>query len=494
MAYGLTAYGLDTPNLSEWLEEYNTLARTTYGTDINLSDSSLVSKFFGIFAYQDIKIWNVLQATYSSQTLTGAEGIYLDEVLGRRGVFRKGATYGKGYATIKTDSNADWDLTVDTSYTFVTNKDNQYKPTKTQALSDRVSAYSISKAEAVAAGAVLTFYIANVNTGLVVSQAFTTTTTSFLTDIQTFFKANLSTADQSLVLIDSDTLYVGYVATDDVSEFGLFNPTKIYCSKNVGTKYSDVYVQAVETGKIETLTGDIVSMTPTITYGYLGVTNFADFDFGSGIETDAEYRDRFNTEVDEAVAATRGAIYKALMDLSEVDKVKIYDNPTSVDTTQAKAFSFNTVVIGGSSADISQAIYTTKPINTLTDGTTLVIVDTEDGATENIRFTYGDNVPYNIKIVYTTVNGTVLSSDEITAINDNIVALSANFSIGGQLFNAQLQSAIFNAVGFSRFSNLLVYTKKTTSPDTSYTTNNIISGFDELMTIDTDNILYQQTF
>ena len=82
MAYGLTAYGLDVPNLSEWLEEYNTLARTTYGTDINLSDSSLVSKFFGIFAYQDIKMWNVLQATYSSQTLTGAEGIYLNEVLG----------------------------------------------------------------------------------------------------------------------------------------------------------------------------------------------------------------------------------------------------------------------------------------------------------------------------------------------------------------------------------------------------------------------------
>lgn len=494
MSYGLTSYGLDTPNLSEWLEEYNTLARNTYGTDINLSDSSMVSKFFGIFAYQDIKIWNVLQATYSSQTLTGAEGIYLDEVLGRRGVFRKAATYSKGYATIKTGSAADWSLTVDSSYTFVTNKDNQYKPTKTQTLSDRVSAYSISKTEAVTSGTSLIFYIENVNTGLVVSQTFTTSATSFLTDLQAFFKANLSVADQSLVIIDDNALYVGYVATDDVVEFGLYNPTKIYCSKNVGTKYSDIYMQAVETGKIETLTGDIVSMTPTITFGYLGVTNFSDFDFGSEIETDAEYRDRFNTEVDEAVAATRGAIYKSVMDLTEVNKVKIYDNPTSTDTAQAKAFSFNTVVIGGAGADIAQAIYSTKPINTLTDGTTSIIVDTEDGSTENIKFTYGAQVPYTIKIVYTTVNGTILSSDEISAINNNIIALSANFGIGGQLFNAQLQSAIFSAIGFSRLSNLIVYTKKTSESDTAYTTNNIVSAFNELMIVDTTSILYQQTF
>lgn len=494
MSYGLTAYGLDIPNLSEWLDEYNTLARNTYGTDINLSDSSLVSKLFGIFAYQDMKMWNVLQGVYSSQTLTGAEGIYLDEVLGRRGVFRKAATYSKGYATIKTGSAADWGLTVDSSYTFVTNKDNQYKPTKNQTLSDRISAYSISKTEAVAAGASLTFYIANVNTGLVVSQTFTTAATTFLVDLQTFFKANLALADQSLVIIDNNTLYVGYVATDDVSEFGLYSPTKIYCSKNVGTKYSDIYVQAVATGKIETLTGDIVSMTPTVTFGYLGVTNFADFDFGSEIETDAEYRDRFNTEVDEAVAATRGAIYKAVLDLSEVDKVKIYDNPTSTPTAQAGAFSFNTVVIGGASADIAQAIYTTKPINTLTDGTTSVIVNTEDASTETIKFTYGSQVPYTIKIVYTTTNGTTLSADEISTINDNIIALSANFEIGGQLFNAQLQSAVFGAIGFSRLSNLIVHTKKTSASDSTYTTNNVVSAFNESMIVDTDNILYEQTF
>ncbi|AKJ74388.1 putative baseplate component [Salmonella phage 21] len=33
---------------------------------------------------------------YSAQTLAGAEGIYLDELLGRRGIYRRGKTRGSG--------------------------------------------------------------------------------------------------------------------------------------------------------------------------------------------------------------------------------------------------------------------------------------------------------------------------------------------------------------------------------------------------------------
>ena len=53
MAWGLTAYGLETPNLTEWLQEYTTLAKNTFGSSVNLSDNSVFNKIFGIAAYQD---------------------------------------------------------------------------------------------------------------------------------------------------------------------------------------------------------------------------------------------------------------------------------------------------------------------------------------------------------------------------------------------------------------------------------------------------------
>ena len=64
-----------------------------------------IRSYYGIAAYQDIQAWNMLAAVYSSQTINGAEGIYLDEILGRRGVFRKDASAGTGYATVISDGN-----------------------------------------------------------------------------------------------------------------------------------------------------------------------------------------------------------------------------------------------------------------------------------------------------------------------------------------------------------------------------------------------------
>lgn len=494
MAYGITAYGLDVPNLQEWIDEYHTLAKTTFGSDINLTENSLFNKFFGIFAYQDMKIWNVLQAAYSSQTVDGAEGIYLDEVFGRRGVFRKSASATTGYVSITSNSSAPWSTSIDNSYTFVDSNDKQYNPETSQLLSDRVVAYSLLKSAAQAAGTSLTFYIQNTTSGLVVSQAFTTNSSTFLADLQTFILSNLDTSDSTKVIIDSNTIYVGYTSGDLASPVGLSVPVKFYTSIAVGTKYSEIQVVCNETGSNEVLVGAIKSMSPTLSFGYVSVSNLEAFTTGSDVETDAEYRDRFNSVVDEAVAATRPAIYKALTDLDGVEKVMIYDNPTSSNTPEADAFSFNTVIIGGTTADIAQKIYDVKPINTLTDGTTTYTVDTEDGSTEVIKFTYGAQVPYNIKIEYITANSLPLSPAEQNLINTNIVNLAAEFKIGGKVFNAQLQSAIFSAVGFSRLTGLTVYTKKVSELDTAYTTANISSAFSELATLDSSDIFYSQTF
>jgi len=436
----------------------------------------------------------MLAAVYSSQTINGAEGIYLDEILGRRGVFRKDASAGTGYATVISDGNAPWATIVDTSYVFQTFSGKQYKPSSSQLLNQRVSAYTVTKTAIQAAGATVTFYVTDVNDGNLYSQAFTTSSPTLMADIATFFIAHTDASDSANIFIDTNTLYIGYLSTDLVNAVGLNAPTQIYSDKSIGTKHSDINVTAVETGYNEVLVGDIVNVTPTLTFGYVGVTNLTEFFAGSEVETDAEYRDRFNSVLDEATAATRSAIFKRVSDLANVEKVKIYDNPTDTPTAETGAFSFNVVVVGGETSEIATAIYETKPINTLTDGTTTYVISTEDGSTENIKFTFGDEVPYNVKVTYITVNGQPLSAAEQTAISTNIVNLVSSFTIAGTVYNAQLQSAVFSAIGFTRLSSLTVYTKLTTDGDGSYTTANITPAFDEVVSILSTDIIYEQTF
>ena len=492
MAYGLTSYGLEIPNYSEWLNEYYQLTKSTFGSDINLADNSIMNKFLGVFAYQDMKIWNVLAATYSSQTLNGAEGIYLDEIFSRRGIFRKPASAASGYATVISDRNAAWTTSITTSYSFTDSNGNVFNPVEDQSLSDRVSAYLVTKAGAVAVASSITFYVTNVETGLIVNSSFNTSSTTFLTDLRDFFSVNLSVSDASKIFVDGNSLYIGFNTTDLETPTGLSTPTKIYSNPVVGTKYSDINVKASDVGYKEVLVDSISTMSPTLISGYVGVTNFDYFNTGADVETDTEYRDRFNAVVDEAVAATRPAIVKAVSDIEDVEKVKIYDNPTSTDTTEAKAYSFNTVVIGGTTSEIANTIYSTKPINTLTDGTTSYTVNTEDDSTEVIKFTYGDKVAYNVLISYVPANGRAFSPTEQSNINSAIEDLSAEFSIGGTIFNAQLQSAVFSQVGYSRLTNLIVYVKKTNELGSAYTTENVTSAFNELATISVSDILYEQ--
>lgn len=495
MAYGLTSYGLEIPNYQEWYAEYISAAKNIFGNDVNLTDSSIIQKYLSIPAYQDIKIWQAIQACYSSQTLDGAEGIYLDEIFSRRGVFRKGATASSGYVQIISDRTADYTLNIDTSYSFTDSNGNVFEPTETQTLADNIFALKISKASAVTIGASVTVYIKNVDSGIINSQTFSTSSVSLLTDMKTFFDANISASDATPhSSISEDVLYVGYNAANYENPVGLDSPTKIYTVPSLGTKHSGINVKCVETGYKEIAASAIQTMSPTLTVGYVGITNLFKMETGSNVESDAEYRDRFNTEVDEALAATRPAIVKAVSDLSGVTKVKIYDNPNTTATAETPALTFHTIVIGGTTENIANTIYQKKPINTKTHGTTSYTVTTEDASTETIRFSYGTKVPYNVKIEYITQNGLALSSTEQTLIANAISDLSASFTIGGTTFNAQLQAAIFGVVGYSRLLSLTVYTKPVSSLDSAYSSGNVTITYDSLMTIQSSDIVYSQSF
>lgn len=498
MAYGLTTYGFEKPSYDEWLQLYKTTFKNTFGIQDPIAESSLINDLLSIFALQDIKLWESLEAVYNSQTLTGAEGIYLDEVLGRRGIFRSPAAAGTGIAIIKTLRTAPWGTVIPTTSSFSGSNSINYKPVADTQIKDKIYALKIPLSDFGALAGV-TFSGKNASTSSDVSVILNPQSATFLDTLVTWLQNNIFVEDTTLVFHQDNIIYVGFETTDLTTPVGVSVGTEFYATVNVGEKWSGISVEATETGYNPLLVGELNSVTPasyttgSVVVSVDDVTNFTDFQDGSAVETDAEYRIRFNNIVDEALAATRPAITNAILKLQGVSKVRIYDNPTDNIIPEASPFSFNTVVVGGSSTEISQTLYDTKPVNTVASGTVSTIITTEDGGSETVSYTPATLEDINIKIEYKTVNQVPLSDVEQEAIKTNLLALTENFLIGDIVFTAQIQAAVFSAVGYARFSQLVVKTKKVSEADSAYSTTDYSASFSELPVILSGNILFEQS-
>lgn len=504
--YGLLSSGFSMPTFSEWQQAYFDMATAAFGSDAAISTDSILGQLLSIPAYQDILIWQALEAVYSSQTIDGAEGIYLDEIFNKRGVYRKAAYAGTGYPYIATDESGLWtDVIPITTYFSATNGENYAVSTATT-LNTNVAGWCFSKSQATKAGTSMTLYVQNTTTGALVSQTFTTALTSFCSDVVTFIQANIASADSSLVWTDSTTsnIYVGFTqayvtspsSTDTtnattLTPTGLGTATTIYASFNLGVKWSLIPAQCQETGNFPVAIGGITSLSPTPT-GYFGVGNLTAFSSGSDVETDAEYRVRFSATSDEATSATRPAVYKAISDLSDVTSVRIYDNSSTVDTVEAAAESFNTVVFGGTVTEIANMLYQKKPINARTDGTTSYTVATEDGGTEVIRYTVGVETAYSIQVKYKTATGVALTSTQQSAISSGFVTLQDSFIAGSTIFNGQLAGVVYKELDFGVLTYLSVQSKVVSDPSTSYSTDDVSPLFNELVTISSDDVTFSQ--
>lgn len=489
--FGLQSSGLEIPSFEEWRDIYFNLARQSFGSDVSIGTNSILGELLSIPCYQDIQIWQALGAVYASQTLDGAEGIYLDEILARRGVFRSGAERGTGFAYVNTNRGASWTYTVNPATTFSATNGKNYTSTISTQLRDRISAYKLTRSEAQSITNSITFSVVNTRTGSLNSQTFDTTLTSFLSSLAAFINQNIETSETFKVFVQDNTLYVGFDSVDLISPVGLTTTTRFYANLNLGEKWSNIPVQCQEYGINIVNIGEIVGVTPTPN-GYISTGNFTSFYAGSNVETDAQYRERFNSTVDEANAATRPAIFKAVSDLEGVSKVKLYDNPTSTATPEADPFTFNTVVLGGTTEEIANTIYQKKPINTLTDGSVSYSILTEDGGVEVIKYTPAIEKPYSIKVRYKTVNDLPLTMEQQDNIRNSFLTLQASFTFGGKIFNSQLESVVFGSIPFGLLSILEVLSKLSVNPDTSFSSADIVVGFDQLVTLSTENIIFDQ--
>lgn len=96
MAFGVTSTGFVKKTLDDIIQEKEATARTLFGSDIDLSETSPLKKFIEVTTLEEVRLWEMSESLYYSAFLGFATGNNLDRVVELLGVTRKAATKATG--------------------------------------------------------------------------------------------------------------------------------------------------------------------------------------------------------------------------------------------------------------------------------------------------------------------------------------------------------------------------------------------------------------
>lgn len=488
----ITSSGFERENYSDLLDTIKQRFKNEFGNDVALTDSDPMGQFAAILAKLQNDNLKLLEALWASRKLAGAEGVYLDDIFGRAGIYRRGRQKGTGTVLLETDETTPNNFLFPVTTNISAANGKTYNPQQDTLLINNVSAFKLDRAD-IQLGqqydVTLTDTTDSTQYLFTYTPAVDADRDTMLNSLSSFWESHTTGNEQS-IYVSGGVLYIGYDPSDN-SLAGISESTEFTITPVVGVRHSSVSVICTERGYNPVSPNKVTGINPTFT-GFVSISNPTSFFPGSEVESDAEYRARYFQEIKETKGGTRDSVVAACLAVEGVSKVRIYDNPTVTSRPEADARSFNTVILGGSAAELSKALYDAKPINAGTSGTTAFAIGTADGTTEIIRHTRATQTPLDVRINYSTKDGIPLSDVEKTSISTEISNYVSSINIGEILYNARLIFSALSASGASRIVTITIETKRQSDAVNLYTNADFTPEFDEIYTITTNDLTYSQ--
>ena len=490
--YGLTESGFNLPDLASLTEETKTTFKSVFGENFNTGSNSIADKLISILNERELQIYQLMAAVYAAQTQNGAEGIYLDDLLAKRGVYRLGKTRSTGPVVMTIDSSVPYNM-IYSADTYDIDSGN-YQLSGDVQVAGNIVAHKLT-GRTMPTGT-YRFSIQNTNDQTVKNLTLNLAANTgaplaqFFNQIRSFIVDNTTPANQDRIFIDSveGVMYIGYDTSKTL--VGLVSKVDFRTSPLVGDKTILMDVRSVEAGAISRAAHSIRNISPSPS-GFLAIDNLVAFTDGSDVESDNEYRLRAATAVNASGKATRPAILSALLNKVEgIEKVKIFNNNTGTENALGiPPYRFMVVCFGGSTEQISQVLYDTIALSNNTYGTSFHDVDTADGQTERIWHSKATIRPMAARIKYA---GRALSTAEETSILSGITQMVNGLSIAGTIYNVQLVGIVMGVSTPGRFTQIVVELKDKDAPDTAYTTQDITAEATEVFNLDADDVTFNQ--
>ncbi len=90
--FGLTSTGFIPMQQSDVISDLETRAQSTFGQNVNLAARAIIGLFIGVFSYPLALLWSLGETIYNMQTVQGAEGTSVDNILALNNLKRLNAT------------------------------------------------------------------------------------------------------------------------------------------------------------------------------------------------------------------------------------------------------------------------------------------------------------------------------------------------------------------------------------------------------------------
>lgn len=149
----------------------------------------------------------------------------------------------------------------------------------------------------------------------------------------------------------------------------------------------DLPIRALEVGISGNVAGGVINKILTPRVGVKSVINALPTENGQEIETDVEFRARYDRSISEGGASTLSSIEAELLKTLNVVDARVFENITMVEDDGVPAKSIHAIVYGGTDTDVSNAIYKTKPAGIQAYGDTVINIEDTHGMSHPIGFT-----------------------------------------------------------------------------------------------------------
>lgn len=453
--------GYETRRFPEILEEIRSNLEESLGTPISSDPDSVIGILNSIISNQIAIQENNIQALSNNLDLYKAEGVYLDKLVRYIGLFRLPETPARGLLKVTRDST----LPIESSVIFSTSAGEEFI---SYGLSTPYNGCSnlIIKPVNVIAGVSYTITVngtsfTKLSTG---SDTGASIASYFANEISGILALDVTSSDDQVIFNTPDeeinTLNFSFIDNFELIQISAYNETE---SRNLG--FLQVSQETINT---------VVSSQPSI----LGVNNPLDFVSGANLESDEALRARYELSLANGGNTTYDNILASLLQLNNVSDAYIIENVTQFDdpVNGLPPNSYECIVVDGSSTDIAQEIWKTKPAGVQTYGQLTSVVTDIKGNTQEVKWSRPEFVYAFVKVTYSLYDEESFPSTGDNDIVESVLTYGDSLTLNEDVIPTRFIGDIYrNVEGIDGIQVEVGYTLDPldTSPVGGYQTNRL---------------------
>lgn len=466
MGIFLTETGFQKKTLAELKVEYEDLFKAQFGQDIDLDADGPFGQIVGILSKRDADIWDGAEEIYTSRNPNEATGVSLDNIAAENAIQRKAAT-----AT-----------TVQNTYLIGTEGTIVASGKQATQAEGNVT-YSLDASVTIQKSAARFLELSpNISFPAAGGEVFTVT---------------LDAVPYSYTAIASDSKKIVLDALVSAITAGAFGGTSLnlndllleitFVTQDFSVSFTATFDET-RLGSAGDFTADVTGPNPlpstsldtivTPVSGWAEVINTLAGNTGEDIESDSAFRIRREASIQQG-NATDPAIKAALInEVTNVTSASVTSNRTLVTDGEGRpAKSFESVVAGGTDADVAAKIFEVQPSGIESFGNTTEIVVDSEGNNQTIKFSRATNQYAWVDVEYELYGEEQFPSNGEDLIRDEIVAWALlNQTVGVDIIRQRLNIPIYEVPGIGDITIKIDITPTVGGPPTLVEEDKVISS------------------